>query len=272
MKTTRLIAVAATTLAAALAFAGCAGTADASGTGRSSSPASSAAPSGDLTVYAAASLSGAFDRLAKDFHAEYPGVTVKPITYDGSSVLATQIIGGAPVDVFASADLKNMQKVTAAGLTEKPVDFATNTMEIATGPGNPLGITGLADLAKTKSGTVPQVVLCAPEVPCGHAAQTLLTDAKVTVNPVSEEQNVTAVLTKVESGDADAGLVYVTDVKAAGSKVSGVDIANADAAVNTYPISTLTGAGNPAAADAFVAFVTSAAGQKVLASFGFGKP
>lgn len=270
MKTTRLTAIAATALAAALALAGCSGAADASG---SSSPtSSSAAPSGDLTVYAAASLSGAFDQLATDFHAKYPGVTVKPITYDGSSVLATQIIGGAPVDVFASADLKNMQKVTDAKLTVKPVNFATNTMQIATGPGNPLGITGLPDLAKTKDGKVPAVVLCAAEVPCGNAAQTLLKDANVTVKPVSEEQNVTAVLTKVESGDADAGMVYVTDVKAAGAKVAGVDIANADAAINTYPISTLTGASNAAAANAFVAFVTSAEGQQVLGSFGFGKP
>lgn len=270
MKTTRLVAVAATALAATLAFAGCSGSA---GAAHSAAPSASASgPAGDLTVYAAASLSGAFDRLAEEFHAEYPAVTVKPITYDGSSVLATQIIGGAPVDVFASADLKNMQKVADAKLAVKPVDFATNTMQIATRPGNPLGITGLPDLAETQTGKVPAVVLCAPVVPCGNASRTLLKDAGVTVKPVSEEQNVTAVLTKVESGDADAGLVYVTDVKAAGAKVTGVPIANADAAVNTYPISTLTGASNRAAADAFVAFVTSAEGQRVLASFGFGKP
>jgi molybdate transport system substrate-binding protein len=268
MKTPRLAGVAAIAIAAALAFTGCSGASNAANT---TSP-SAASISGDLTVYAAASLSGAFDELAKDFHEKYPQVTVKPINYDGSSTLVTQIVQGAPADVFASADEKNMKKATDAKMTVKPVDFATNTMQIATRPGNPLGITGLPDLAKTKDGKVPQVVLCAPAVPCGNASQTLLKDANVTVKPVSEEQNVTAVLTKVESGDADAGMVYVTDVKAAGSKVTGVDIANTDAAVNTYPISTLTGAQNPKAADAFVAFVTSAEGQQVLASFGFGKP
>jgi molybdate transport system substrate-binding protein len=270
MNKKHVLGVAALAVVASLTLAGCSGTADASNSGSAS--ASTSSLSGDLTVYAAASLSGAFDELAKHFHTKYPGVTVKPINYDGSSTLATQIIGGAPVDVFASADEKNMTKVTDAKLTVKPVDFATNIMEIATQPGNPLGITGLSDLAKTKDGKVPQVVLCAPAVPCGNAAQSLLKDANVTVKPVSEEQNVTAVLTKVESGDADAGMVYVTDVKAAGSKVAGVEIANADAAINTYPISTLTGASNPKAADAFVEFVTSAEGQQVLASFGFGKP
>ena len=266
MKTARLLGIAGIATAAALILAGCSGASTAAGT------ASGSALSGDLTISAAASLSGAFDELAKEFHAEHPGVTIKPINYDGSATLATQIVQGAPVDVFASADEKNMKKVTAAKLTVKPVDFATNTMEIATRPGNPLGIAGLADLAKTKAGTTPAVVLCAPAVPCGHASTTLLADAKIAVRPVSEEQNVTAVLTKVESGDADAGLVYVTDVKAAGAKVTGVPIANADAAVNTYPVSVLTGAQNPAAAAAFVAFVTSAEGRRVLASFGFGRP
>ncbi|HKT55721.1 MAG TPA: molybdate ABC transporter substrate-binding protein [Microbacterium sp.] len=270
MKTPRLLGVAAVAVTISLSVAGCSGAPAAGGTTSPSAAASTL--SGDLTISAAASLSGAFDELAAEFHAKYPGVTVKPINYDGSSVLATQIIQGAPVDVFASADVKNMTKVTAAKLTVKPVDFATNTMEIATRPGNPLGITGLGDLAKTKAGKAPTVVLCAPAVPCGNASKTLLADAKVAVTPASEEQNVTAVLTKVESGDADAGLVYVTDVKAAGAKVAGVPIANADAAVNTYPLSVLTGAQNPAAAAAFVTFVTSPEGQKVLASFGFGRP
>ena len=268
MKVPRLLGLAAIAVTAALTLAGCSGASHADGTPAPSTP----GLSGDLTISAAASLSGAFDELAREFHAKHPGVTIAPIDYDGSSTLATRIVQGAPVDVFASADEKNMEKVVAAKLAVKPVAFATNTMEIATRPGNPLGISGLADLAEAKAGKVPAVVLGAPAVPCGNASRTLLADAKVAVRPVSEEQNVTAVLTKVESGDADAGLVYVTDVKAAGAKVTGVPIANADAAVNTYPVTVLTGAQNPAAAAAFVAFVTSAEGQRVLASFGFGRP
>ena len=262
-------AAAAVAVTAALLLTGCATTA----TPATSPTASADRLSGDLTIYAAASLSGAFDELAKEFGDKHPGVTVKPINYDGSSTLATQIDGGAQVDVFASADRKNMQKVTDAKLASDPVDFATNVMEIATAPGNPLRLTDLASLAKpTSTGTVPTVVLCAPAVPCGSAAQTLLANAKVTLTPASEEQNVTAVLTKVKSGDADAGLVYVTDVKAAGSAVTGVPITGADAATNVYPIAELTKAPNPAAAAAFVAFVTGPQGRAVLKKFGFGAP
>ncbi len=263
-------AVAALAVASALTLGGCAG----SGTPSSSASAKTAhSLSGDLTIYAAASLSGAFDELAREFGAEHPAVMVKPINYDGSSTLATQIDGGAQVDVFASADQKNMKKVTDADLASDPVDFATNVLEIATAPGNPLGLMDLASLAKrTSKGTAPTVVLCAPAVPCGSAAQTLLRKAGVTLTPASEEQNVTAVLTKVKSGDADAGMVYVTDVKAAGSAVTGVPIEGADAATNIYPIAELTQAPNPAAAAAFVSFVTGPQGQAVLKKFGFGAP
>jgi molybdate transport system substrate-binding protein len=260
------IALAITT---ALALSGCASAA----TPAASRTASADALSGDLTIYAAASLSGAFDELAKEFGAQHPGVTVKSINYDGSSTLATQIDGGAQVDVFASADQKNMQKVIDAKLASAPVNFASNVMEIVTAPGNPLGLTDLASLATPSlKGTVPTVVLCAPAVPCGSAAQTLLENANVTLTPASEEQNVTAVLTKVKSGDADAGLVYVTDVKAAGRAVTGVPIEGADAATNVYPIAELTHAPNPAAAAAFVTFVTGPRGQAVLKGFGFGAP
>ncbi len=228
----------------------------------------SAELTGELTIYAAASLSGAFDALATQFEAMNPSLTVQPISYDGSSVLATQLIGGAPADVFASADEKNMAKVTDAGLATGPTAFATNTLQIAVAPGNPKGIKSLADLAAP--GLL--VVVCAPEVPCGNAAQTLLTDDGVTLTPASEEQNVTAVLTKVKSGEADAGLVYRTDVTAAGDAVTGVDIAGAERATNVYPLVALSGAANPVAARAFVAFVLSDAGQKTLAEFGFGAP
>ncbi|MGH3705690.1 MAG: molybdate ABC transporter substrate-binding protein [Agromyces sp.] len=271
--TTRFLVTAAAA-ATALALAACSNAATPE-TG--STPSTSAdSMSGELTIYAAASLGAAFDELAAQFEAAHPGVDVLPITYDGSSVLATQLIEGAPADVFASADQKNLAKVDDAGLAEASVDFATNVLEIAVAPGNPLDIDGLDDLAdgatQAAGGGPATIVMCAPEVPCGSAAATLVADAGITVTPASEEQNVTAVLTKVKAGEADAGLVYVTDVQAAGDAVEGVEIEGADAATNVYPIAALTGARNPEAAAAFVAFVTSEEGRKVLASFGFGAP
>lgn len=220
-------------------------------------------------MLAASSLKGSFDALATQFQQAHPGTTVK-VSYDGSSTLATQITGGAPADVFASADQKNMSTVTDAGLAVgAPTLFASNTLQIAVAPGNPKKITSLADLAK--SGVV--TVLCAPAVPCGSAAHTALDAAKVSVKPASEEQNVTAVLTKVESGDADAGLVYVTDVSSAGGgKVLGVNFPEASKAVNHYPIVALKAAPNSAGAKAFVDLVLGPDGQKTLAGFGFAKP
>lgn len=219
--------------------------------------------SGTLTVFAAASLKKVFDKLAADFGKEHPGLTVKPITYDGSSTLATQLIGGADADVFASADNKNMDKVTGAKLAGDPVEFATNTLEIAVAPGNPKKVTGLQDLTKLIT------VICAPEVPCGSASQTVLKAAKIDLKPASEEQNVTAVLTKVEAGEADAGLVYKTDVQGAGGKVDGVEFPESSGAVNHYPIVALTGSKNPTAAKAFIAYVTGPVGQQALAAAGF---
>lgn len=231
----------------------------------------SAAPAvltGTVKVDAAASLKKTFDKLATEFEAENPGVEVT-VSYDGSGVLATQLIGGAPVDVFASADDKNMTKVTDKKLiTSKPVEFATNTLQIAVAPGNPRKITSLDDL--TASGL--NVDLCAVAQPCGAAAQTALKAAGVTVKPISFEQSVSAVLTKVESGDADAGLVYMTDVLGAAGKVTGVDFAEAAKAVNHYPIAAMDAAPNPAAAKAFIALVTGATGEKVLSAAGFGAP
>ncbi|MDQ2849103.1 MAG: molybdate ABC transporter substrate-binding protein [Actinomycetota bacterium] len=242
----------------------------AAGGGSSAAPATSGAPAsfGTITVLAASSLKRSFDALATQFQQAHPGMTVK-VSYDGSSTLATQITGGAPADVFASADQKNMTTVTAAGLAAgTPTLFASNTLQIAVAPGNPKKITSLADLAK--SGVV--TVLCAPAVPCGSAAHSALDAAKVTVKPASEEQNVTAVLTKVESGDADAGLVYVTDVSSAGGKVLGVNFREASKAVNHYPIVALKAAPNAAGAKAFVDLVLGPDGQKTLAGFGFAKP
>jgi molybdate transport system substrate-binding protein len=232
---------------------------------------------GELTVYAAASLTGAFDELATAFEQRHPSLDVRPITYDGSSTLATQIIEGAPADVFASADERNMQKVVDAGLASSPERFASNTLTLIVPAGDPGGVTGLEDLADPDL----TVVLCAAEVPCGAASATLLSNAGVTASVDSYEQNVTAVLTKVAAGEADAGLVYVTDASSrsslgegasAADTVDAIAVDGADAVVNRYPIAALDGSENPDAAAAFVAFVRGDEGQAVLASFGFGAP
>ncbi|MCD2442927.1 molybdate ABC transporter substrate-binding protein [Agromyces sp. SYSU K20354] len=260
---------------AALALTACAAPGDHAPDGGTSTAAADGL-AGELTIFAAASLAAAFDELATAFEARHPNLDVLPITYDGSSVLATQLIEGAPADVFASADERNMTRLVDGGLTVEPVDFATNVLTIAVAPGNPLGIDDLDDLAdgatETARGLPATVVLCAPEVPCGNAAQTLFRDAGITVTPASEEQNVTGVLTKVKNGEADAGLVYVTDVEAAAGEVDGVEIENADVATNVYPITALSDAANPEAASAFVQFIASDEGRAVLASFGFGAP
>lgn len=223
--------------------------------------------SGDLTVYAAASLATAFDELAMRFEQRHPSVDVQPITYDGSSALATQIIEGAPADVFASADANNMQKVVDEGLATDPAVFATNTLALVVPAGDPAGVAGLADLADADL----TVVLCAPEVPCGAASATLLSNAGVAASVDSYEQNVSAVLTKVAAGEADAGLVYVTDA-ATTDEVETVAVDGAEDVVNRYPIAALAGAAHPDVADAFVAFVRGEEGHEVLAALGFGSP
>ncbi len=244
-----------TVVAVAALLAGCAGT--------SPAPAASAdGPSGTVEVYAAASLQRSFDEIARAFEEQNPGITVTPV-YDGSSTLATQIGEGAPADVFASADEKNMVKVAAQA--PDPRIFAGNTLVIAVPTGNPGSVQGLADLARVTT------VLCAPEVPCGAASQTLLSNAGVAVTPASAEQNVTAVLTKVAAGEADAGLVYATDVVGR-DDVEAIVPAGADAVVNRYPIAALSEAPNPDAAAAFVAFVLSDEGQRFLGDAGFRAP
>jgi molybdate transport system substrate-binding protein len=264
----RAIGPAGILLVVALVLAGCGSTGAGSDRSGGSGAAGSGAVTGTVTVYAAASLTTSFDALAKDFEKQYPGTAVK-LSYDGSSTLVTQLIGGAPADVFASADEKNMRKATDGSLLAGPPKlFASNTLQIAVAPGNPKKIGSLADLAK--SGVV--TVLCAAGVPCGSASHTALEAAKVTVTPVSEEESVKAVLTKVTSGEADAGLIYRTDVTAAAGTVDGVDFPEASQAVNRYPIGVLKAAPNPAGGRAFVELVTGEAGQKVLADLGFGAP
>lgn len=252
----RLLAV----LGAAALLAGCASAAPAPAASGSASTADEL--SGTVEVYAAASLQRSFDEIASAFEDAHPGVTVSAV-YDGSSTLATQIGEGAPADVFASADEKNMTKV--AEQAPDPQIFAGNTLVIAVPKGNPGGVRALADLARVTT------VLCAPEVPCGAASTTLLSNAGVTVSPASSEQNVTAVLTKVAAAEADAGLVYATDVVGR-DDVEAIVPDGADAVVNRYPIAALTGSPNPDAASAFVAFVLSDEGQKILADAGFRAP
>lgn len=217
---------------------------------------------GPLTVYAAASLAVVFDRIAGAFRGEHPGVDVTVVT-DGSATLATQIAEGAPADVFAAADEASMARLgDDAG---DPVLFATNTLVLVVPAANPAGIESLADLADAT------VVLCAPEVPCGAASATLLERAGVEVTPASLEQNVTAVLTKVAAGEADAGLVYATDAREA-DDVRAIEPVGAAEVVNRYPITVLPGAPHPTAAAAFVEFVLSPAGGRMLAAAGFGAP
>ncbi|MFC5679578.1 molybdate ABC transporter substrate-binding protein [Aeromicrobium endophyticum] len=229
---------------------------------------SSAPQDTSITVFAAASLKSSFTELGSAFEKANPGVTVT-FNFAGSSDLVAQIQQGAPADVFASADTTNMDKATADDLVAgSPTDVATNTLEIATPPGNPAGVDSIDDLADPDV----KVVLCAPEVPCGAAAAGVEKAAGISISPVSEEQSVTDVLGKVVSGEADAGLVYVTDVKAAGDKVRGVTFPESSRVVNTYPIAALTGSKHPDVAKAFADFVAGDQGQAVLAAAGFGAP
>ena len=261
-------ALVATVLGIGLGLAGCA-TSPAPDPGASSPASASAEPqlSGGLTVYAAASLQAAFDELATQFEQRHPSVDVQPLTYDGSSTLATQVIEGAPADVFAAADERNMQKVVDAGRARGPELFATNTLTLVVPAGDPGGVEGLDDLADPDL----TVVLCAAEVPCGAASATLLSNAGVRASVDSFEQNVTAVLTKVATGEADAGLVYVTDAATTGA-VEAIEVDGGEDVVNRYPIVALEDAANPRAADAFVRFVLGDEGRAVLSAHGFGAP
>ena len=255
--------------AAVLVLTGCASAGSDAG-GSTPSPAETTpglALGGELTVFAAASLKTAFEEIAVAFEQQNPGVDVLPIVSDGSSTLASQILEGAAVDVFASADEKNMTRILDEGLVVQTELFATNTLVVVVPQGNPGGVETLQDLAD--AGTT--VVLCAPEVPCGAASRTLLSNAGISVTPASMEQNVTAVLTKVAADEADAGLVYRTDVIGR-DDLQSFEPEGARNVVNSYPIGALAQAPNAAAAAEFAAFVTGSEGQAVLASRGFGAP
>jgi molybdate transport system substrate-binding protein len=232
-------------------------------------PASSAGGvSGTVVVFAASSLQGVFTTIIKNFEQVNPGVKVVP-SYGGSDTLAAQIVQGAPVDVFASASPATMATVTNAndGVGTPPL-FAKNLLEIAVPPSNPQHITDLADTVKAGV----KLALCAPTVPCGAAATKAYAAAKLTPHPVTLEQDVASTLTKVELGEVDAGMVYQTDVKGAGSKVLGVNFAEAADAINSYPIVAVKTGKNLAGGEAFAAYVTSQAGQAALAAAGFQQP
>ena len=251
-----------------LGLAAC-GSDSGSGTGTAAASSASTSPSisGDLTVLAAASLTESFTTLGQQFEAAHPGVTVT-FGFAGSSALVSQITSGAPADVFASASTKNMDTVVAAGAAADPTVFAENTMEIAVPPSNPGTVTGLDSLASSAVTTA----LCQPQVPCGAAAEKVFGNAGVTVKPVTLEPDVKSVLSKVQLGEVDAGVVYVTDVLAAGDKVVGVEIPADVNASTSYPIAALTRSSNAAAAAAFVDYVLSPAGATVLTAAGFQQP
>jgi len=226
------------------------------------------AVSGDIVVFAASSLTESFTEIANAFKVENLDANVV-LTFAGSGDLVTQIGEGAPADVFASADDANMTKLTDAGeAAGEPVSIATNTMEIIVEKGNPKGITGVADLAEPDL----LVVLCADTVPCGKSAAKVLEDAAVTVTPVSLEDKVKGVVTKVTAGEADAGIVYVSDVNAAGDTASGVEIPADINVINNYPVVVTKEAANPFGAQTFIDFVGSDAGQAIMAKYGFLAP
>lgn len=223
---------------------------------------------GAVIVFAAASLTAAFTEIGDAFTAEYPDADVV-FNFAASSDLVAQIDEGAPADVFASADQSNMTKLTAAGGNEtEPALFARNTLQIIVGPGNPRGISGVADLADDDL----IVVTCAPEVPCGAYAVQIFTNAGVTVVPKSLEENVKAVVTKVTLGEADAGIVYRTEVTAAAAEAEGVEIPEDVNVVAEYPIAVAAAAPNADGAQAFIDFVLSQRGQTILESYGFLAP
>jgi molybdate transport system substrate-binding protein len=218
-------------------------------------------------VFAAASLKESFTTLGQQFEAAHPGTKVV-FNFGPSSGLATQITAGAPADVFASASTKNMDQVVKAGAAASPTDFASNVMQIAVPPKNPANVTALSDLAKP----AVKVALCQKAVPCGVTAVKVFTKAKLTVTPVTQEVDVKAVLTKVTLGEVDAGVVYVTDARAAGAKVKGIVIPADVNASTKYPIAILTKAPNKATAQAFTDDVLSPGGSAILTAAGFARP
>ena len=259
-------AAAVASLCALLAVAGCAG--DDGTVEPLGDPTQRQTTSRDLTVFAAASLRKPFEHIGRLFEDTHPGVTVR-FGFGGSSGLVAQLSEGAPADVLATANEQTMDSAVADDLVAgAPMPFASNTLQIVVPADNPARIASLADL--TGKGT--KVVLCAPAVPCGAASTAVEEAAGIDIRPVSEEQSVTDVLGKVRSGEADAGLVYVTDIAGAGDEVLGIDLPEATSAVNTYPIAALRSAVDAGLAAEFVSVVTGSEGSEILLDAGFGAP
>ena len=256
-------AVASLTLAAACGSDG----STSAGSGSSPAAPGSGAASGTVTVFAAASLTESFTSLGRQFEAAHPGTTVK-FNFGASSSLAENINQGAPADVFASASPKNMQQVVDADGASDSKTFAKNVMQIAVPADNPADVREVTDLARSNV----KVALCQPQVPCGAVAQQVFENVNITVKPVTQGADVKAVLTTVQLGEVDAGMVYRTDVRAAGTKVKGIEIPADQNASTSYPIAALTEAPNPAGAAAFVDYVLSPDGEKVLEQAGFAAP
>jgi molybdate transport system substrate-binding protein len=239
-----------------------------SGSGDAGSATGSPTVSGDITVFAAASLTDSFTRLGEAFEKANPDAEVT-FNFGASSALVQQINEGAPADVFASADAANMKKLTDADNSQgEPEAFASNRLEIITGPGNPEGIETLEDLAD------PDLIFvtCGPDVPIGRYTAEVFQNAGVTVTPKSYETDVKGIVTKVTLGEADAGIVYATDVKAAGAKAAGVSLPDDVNVIASYPIAVTKESTDLDVSEAFVAFVLSDEGQAILADFGFSEP
>ncbi|POX58569.1 molybdate ABC transporter substrate-binding protein [Streptomyces sp. Ru62] len=273
-RTRRMLQLAGAGAAAVIALSACSSSSDSTDSSKStdsshfSGTSTSPKLSGTVTVFAAASLKESFTALGKEFEKQHQGAKVS-FNFGGSDTLAANITSGAPADVFAAASPRTMAVVTDAKDTAgTPVTFVRNQLEIATVPGNPHKVSSLKDL--TKAGL--KVVLCDRTVPCGAATQKALDASRLKLTPVSYEQDVKGALTKVELKEADAAVVYKTDVRAAGDKVEGVEFPESAGAVNDYPIALLKNAPNAEAAKAFIALVRSAEGQKVLSEAGFLKP
>ena len=271
MGISRRAAIAAVSLLSAVSLAACGGSASNSSTGAASGAASASASggagkaTGKVTVLAAASLQGAFEEIEKTVEKDNPGLDVT-FDFQGSQDLVSSLAGGNSADVLATANNSTMKTAAEQKLVGDQTEFATNVLTLIVPKGNPKRITGL-----DSSLDGANLVICAPEVPCGEATKKLAQAQGITLKPVSEEQKVTDVRGKVESGEADAGIVYTTDAAAAKDKADKIDIPDGGV-INHYPIAQTAKPENPAGAQAFIDAVTGKAGQEILAKHGFGKP
>ena len=267
MGITRRAAIAAVSLLSAVSLAACGGSASNSSTGAASGAASAGAEkaTGKVTVLAAASLQKAFEEIEKTVEKDNPGLDVT-FDFQGSQDLVASLAGGDSADVLATANNSTMKTAADQKLVGNQTEFATNVLTLIVPKGNPKKITGL-----DSSLDGANLVICAPEVPCGEATKKLAEAQGITLNPVSEEQKVTDVRGKVESGEADAGIVYTTDAAAAKDKADKIDIPDGGV-VNHYPIAQTAKPSNPKAAQVFIKAITSNSGQEILAKYGFGKP